>query len=150
MARTIRLVLVIGLVAFSGGCFVSEQDYQKLAAEREDLLRELTEAKEENTILNQSILEIYKERDSLLKQVEDCRGKLKDRLAERPDKPDKPAGQTQPDKPHPTGAARYYEVKPGDTLSAIAQQTGVSIQTIRSLNTINGDIVWIGQKLRLE
>ena len=43
----------------------------------------------------------------------------------------------------------YYVVRKGDTLGRIAQRTGVSIATLRSLNEIQGSIIWAGQKLRL-
>lgn len=42
-----------------------------------------------------------------------------------------------------------YVVQEGDTLGRIAQRTGVSIATLRSLNEIQGSIIWAGQKLSL-
>jgi LysM repeat protein len=47
-------------------------------------------------------------------------------------------------------AARFYTVAAGDTLSAISQKTGVSIQTIERLNTgLNPSALQTGQRLRL-
>jgi len=43
----------------------------------------------------------------------------------------------------------YYVVQPGDTLSHIAQRTGVSVATLRSLNAIQGSLIKVGQKLQL-
>jgi len=43
-----------------------------------------------------------------------------------------------------------YTVKPGDTLSHIALRTGISAATIRALNGLRGDLIRVGQKLRLK
>jgi len=42
-----------------------------------------------------------------------------------------------------------YVVRKGDTLGRIATRTGVSLVTLRELNSINGSTIWAGQKLRL-
>ncbi len=47
------------------------------------------------------------------------------------------------------GFDRYYVVRPGDTLSRIARQTGVPVGTLRKLNGIQGSLILAGQKLRL-
>jgi hypothetical protein len=43
----------------------------------------------------------------------------------------------------------YYLVREGDTLGRIAQRTGISIASLRSMNGIQGSTIWAGQKLRL-
>lgn len=55
---------------------------------------------------------------------------------------------------HPSHYAKkfsgeYYVVQPGDTLSHIAIRTGVPIATLRQLNGIEGEVITIGQKIRL-
>lgn len=47
--------------------------------------------------------------------------------------------------------AKFYVVKPGDTLSRISQKTGVSIQTIQALNRklIDPNSLQTAQRLRL-
>jgi len=47
--------------------------------------------------------------------------------------------------------AKFYVVKRGDTLSSISQKTGVSIQTLQSLNhsLIDPNSLHIAQRLRL-
>ena len=47
--------------------------------------------------------------------------------------------------------AKFYVVKHGDTLSSISQKTGVSIQTLQSLNRslIDPNSLHIAQRLRL-
>ncbi len=42
-----------------------------------------------------------------------------------------------------------YVVQRGDTLSGISKRSGVPVQTIRSLNGIQGSLIRIGQQLRL-
>jgi LysM repeat protein len=46
--------------------------------------------------------------------------------------------------------AKYYTVKPGDSLSSIATKTGVSVLTLESLNHhLNPNALQVGQRLRL-
>ncbi|MBW2141287.1 MAG: transglycosylase SLT domain-containing protein [Deltaproteobacteria bacterium] len=47
------------------------------------------------------------------------------------------------------GKSDFYVVKRGDTLSQIAQRTGVSMTTIKRLNRLKDTRIMIGQKLRL-
>lgn len=49
----------------------------------------------------------------------------------------------------PTRAATTYVVRAGDTLSSISRATGVSVSELRRLNGIEGDIIQVGQTLRL-
>jgi len=42
----------------------------------------------------------------------------------------------------------HYTVKPGDTLSEISRKTGVSVDTLKKLNSIEGSVISPGQKLR--
>ncbi len=44
---------------------------------------------------------------------------------------------------------RHYVVRRGDTLSRIAATTGVAVSTLKSLNRIKGDVIHVGQRLRL-
>lgn len=42
-----------------------------------------------------------------------------------------------------------HTVARGETLSAIAARYGVSMSAIRDVNTLNKDVVWVGQRLRI-
>ncbi|WP_156493566.1 N-acetylmuramoyl-L-alanine amidase [Oleiphilus sp. HI0125] len=42
-----------------------------------------------------------------------------------------------------------YTVKKGDTLSQIAHNNAVSIKSLRKLNKLNSDVLWVGQRLKL-
>ena len=46
-------------------------------------------------------------------------------------------------------SGKTYTVKSGDSVWAIAQKTGVSMDTLRSLNNIQGNFIYPGQQLRL-
>ncbi len=49
----------------------------------------------------------------------------------------------------PSVLARSYKVVPGDTLSVIAQRTGVSLSALRSANQLNSDRIRVGQVLKI-
>jgi N-acetylmuramoyl-L-alanine amidase len=44
---------------------------------------------------------------------------------------------------------REYSVRPGDTLSAIADNHGTTVEDLRRFNTIRNDIIKVGQNLRV-
>ncbi len=50
----------------------------------------------------------------------------------------------------PAGPGSYYEVQPGDTLSAISRKTGASVANIKDWNSLKDDIIHPGQKLRIK
>jgi LysM repeat protein len=57
--------------------------------------------------------------------------------------------QSTPATPHPK-VAKFYVVRPNDTLSKIAARTGVSLATIEQLNpSINPNSLHPSQRLRL-
>jgi len=59
-----------------------------------------------------------------------------------------PAKQQTPTKPKTT--AKTYTVKPGDNLTTIAEETGVSVSELRALNPeVDPQILTVGQKLKL-
>mgnify|MGYP001411141034 CR=1 FL=1 len=57
------------------------------------------------------------------------------------------ARKAKPSSPSPEG--RFYRVAKGDTLSRIAQKTGVSVAELRALNHLPGNKLKIGQRLAL-
>jgi LysM repeat protein len=62
-----------------------------------------------------------------------------------------PARYVPPPLRHPADAAkhRFVIVQPGDTLSAIARKHGVPLADLRAYNSIKGDAIQAGQRLRL-
>ncbi|MGB9095900.1 MAG: N-acetylmuramoyl-L-alanine amidase AmiB [Erwinia sp.] len=54
-----------------------------------------------------------------------------------------------PDNTQYTGAIQRHVVKRGETASGIAAQYGISLATLRSMNTLKKDVVWVGQRLKV-
>jgi LysM repeat protein len=54
-------------------------------------------------------------------------------------------------RPKTVAKAKFYVVQPGDTLSSIAQKTGVSVSTLESLNPklVDPNSLQTAQRLRL-
>ena len=48
-----------------------------------------------------------------------------------------------------TGATQRHTVTRGETLSGIAAKYGVSMDTLRDLNNLKRDVVWVGQRLKV-
>lgn len=57
------------------------------------------------------------------------------------------AGALPPSKKYSSVRRGKYVVKRGDTLTAIAKRSGVSISSLRKANKINGNKIYIGQRL---
>lgn len=50
---------------------------------------------------------------------------------------------------NPIAATQVHEVRPGETLSGIASRYGVSLAALRRLNEVAGDIIHVGDTLRI-
>jgi len=50
---------------------------------------------------------------------------------------------------HYTGVTQRHTVARGETLSGIAAKYGVSMDTLREMNTLKRDVVWVGQRLKV-
>lgn len=50
----------------------------------------------------------------------------------------------------PVGSGDWYRVRRGDTLSKIARQFAIPVHKLKALNRLNGDVIHVGQKLRLQ
>lgn len=128
-------IIILCLVLFStGGCLVSENDYQSVISEIESLRLELDKQRQENQTLNQAILEVYQDRQQLLSKLDEMSVELEKAKAAK-------KKRTEP--------VKYYTVRRGDTLLAIANRTKVPAERLRELNKLRNDVVWVGQKLRL-
>ncbi|RBW67984.1 autolysin [Bacillus taeanensis] len=56
---------------------------------------------------------------------------------------------SQPEAVQAEGTSSTYTVKAGDSLWAISNQFGTSVSSIKSLNNLSSDIIYVGQKLRV-
>lgn len=61
------------------------------------------------------------------------------------------ASRRQPPSPPPaySGSYKEIEVKKGDSLSIIAAAAGVPVSTLRQINNLKNDTIFIGQKLKI-
>ena len=59
------------------------------------------------------------------------------------------ARRQQPPPPAYSGSYKEIEVRRGDTLSVIAQAVGVPISTLRQINNLKSDTIFVGQKLKI-
>ena len=57
--------------------------------------------------------------------------------------------QQPPPPPAYSGSYKEVEVRRGDTLSMIAQAVGVPISTLRQINNLKSDTIFVGQKLKI-
>ena len=144
MNTTRTLLLCLFLMFSMSACLVSESKYEKLAQERDALEKKLEAMKSENKVLNDAVLEIYKEREAIQAQVQEYQQKLEEIKLARVKQQEARIKEVKKKTP------QYYRVRPGDTLLHIAKKTKVPVDTIRSLNTLRNDVVWVGQKLRIE
>ena len=63
---------------------------------------------------------------------------------------DEPASTTSTETTPSSGGPKRYEVKPGDTLTAIADATGVPLEQIEELNPgIDSQSLTVGQRIRI-
>ena len=53
--------------------------------------------------------------------------------------------------PSPTPTVEYllHRVQAGETLSTIAARYGVTVEAIKAANGLTGDLIWVGQELRI-
>ena len=134
--KKISVYLACAAMVFSlSACVVPESDLKELEAERTELKKQLDTAKEENKVLNDAIMEIYQERESLVAQIEEIKNKIKIR--------EDAVAAAEARKP------KIYKVQPGDSLSRVAQKTGVSMDRLKELNRIRNNMLFVGQELRL-
>lgn len=156
--------LIVGFLFLAACSPVSEEEYNELVAERDEIRQKLIEAEKANTVLNESIEEIYKEREALQVQLQECRLELQalaardqventeeDNGASETDQSSTSTGSatTTPTTTTDDSGAEYYTVKSGDTLSGIADELGVPLARIRELNDLEDDFIRENQKLRI-
>lgn len=116
----------------------------------------------------------YDQYNDLQQQIEDLNDRIDDGVV-TPGTPTTPKPTTPAPKPKPTPlpwpkpkpkplpkpsspAKKYVTIKKGDTLSAIAKKSGISMATLKKLNPNfwsnpkyqNGNMIWSGGKVRVK
>lgn len=64
-------------------------------------------------------------------------------------KPTPPKPKPTPPKPKPKPQIVTYTVRKGDTLTKIGRNQGVTVSALRRANGISGDLIKIGQRLKI-
>ncbi|MGX7014585.1 muramidase family protein [Vagococcus silagei] len=60
-----------------------------------------------------------------------------------------PTTPTQPSTNNNNNTKNYYVVRSGDTLYGISRQYGLSVQQLKNLNQLSGDLIFINQRLKV-
>ena len=156
---------IVAATAFSQGkdAFVQQQAYAEmqrvtgqvdvLQNNFEDLHRRVSniergngtqDLKQEIEALKASIAELRRQLQSQRDEiVRDLTGRIKTiQAAQTP-----PAPPPTTKKKVVVGPHREYEVKPGDTLSLIAEAFGTTVPKIKEMNGLKNDMLRVGQKI---
>ena len=142
MNRFIVWIFCISFMVVAAGCGVSKDEYEAIKAERDALEDELSLVQHENQVVKSEIMDLYREQNQYEAQINECRQNLK--------KVEQGLQSGEESATAPKSSAAAYTVKPGDTLYKVAEQTGVDMATLTRLNKINGEVIYVGQKLRLK
>lgn len=118
-------VLLAGLL--SQGCFNSQSDYDRLAAERDGLAAELESANRENLILNQALDSIKKEQERLQLMLNTARSQQKAAVSPNT-QPAPPLPPLAGDTPTMSWGGYDWSIPP-DTLANRPSETGSTAPT---------------------
>jgi LysM repeat protein len=137
------------------GCGVSQDDFNELSKQRDQLNQELSDVKtrcesqnkEAETVLNE--LDTARKRNS---ELDKSNKKLTERVAAykkllQENAPDVDLEELE--KPKPTGQYKEYEVKQGDSLWSIAHENGSSVDLIKEANNLEDIKLKLGQILQI-
>ena len=156
---------IVAATAFSQGkdTFVQQQAYAEmqrvsgqvdvLQNNFDDLHRRVSniergngtqDLKREIEALKASVAELRRQLQSQREEiVRDLTGRIKSIQVAQPPPPPPPATK----KKVVVGPHREYEVKPGDTLSLIAEAFGTTVPKIKEMNGLKSDMLRVGQKI---
>lgn len=171
MATTVRfkMMLVAGAALAAGGAFAQSGSFMRdqavaemqrvsaqvdvIASNQEELsarLRgveamrgEIDSLKAEISALKGAISEMRREMQSQRGEIVQD---LSKKIASMQPPPQKPAPKA---KPSYSGPCYEYTVQSGDTLSLIAKAFGTTVQKIKDVNGMKGDMLKVGQKVNV-
>jgi LysM repeat protein len=137
---SIRLLLLIALFFACCGC------------QKRNYAEELDSIQARLTLIEQRLTQLEKMEQKIstfefrLKELQKSVSRLDNLIAEIPRAPQ--AIKTQPNE---QSEGRYHTVNPGDSLSHIARENGLSVEELRRFNNLTEDqVIYPGQKLLLE
>ena len=155
------VVIVILISVFFGGGGLSQRDLAPLQAKLDLVEKRLTHLEglesriafieNQETELQQLILDLDKSGRSLTEQVDEIFKRLGGTEKGKPTAPTRikaTAPGTAAKKPVPSEKRRYHSVRPGETLYRIAKQYGISVRELCALNNISPNkAIHPGQKI---
>lgn len=123
-----------------------QDENAKLAETVYSLKQEMTELKHRVQSLQAENAEMRK----LLSAESDARKRQMGDIADKIQKAGETAAAARPPEPPPKNEEfDYYVVQPGATLSAVSRATGVSVGALKKANGMTGDVLRVGQKLKI-
>jgi LysM repeat protein len=155
------VVIVVLISVFFGGGGLSQGDLAPLQAKLDLVERRMTHLEglesriafleDQETELQQLILDLDKSGRSLTEQVDEISKKLGGVEKGKPTAPARvktTAPGTAAEKPVSAEMKRYHKVRPGETLYRIAKRYGISVSELCRLNSISlNQAIHPGQKL---
>ena len=134
--------LLLGLLLVGAGCGVQESEYGRVVSERDELKKRVSDLQKDNESLKGRLASLETENKTLLEKLEKPAQESQPGQAPVQAKAGSNEGGSQP-------SDKYYEVQKGDNLWTIARKTGVTVQTLQSLNHLKNTKLQVGQKLIL-
>jgi LysM repeat protein len=142
-------LMALFFLAMAFGCSsVSDEEMARLREETYALEAELAAVRREAVILDRVLTSVYKERDSLVDQINRASSEASGLTPQGPSLSPSEAGQVEAD-----SRSRVYRAKAGDTLSLVAQRHGATVGELLDLNphirNRSSQMVWIGDEVVL-
>ena len=152
----IALVVLCAVCSLSLlGCGVSQDDFDQLSKQRDQLQQELSEVKTKYESQNKQVEAALNELEILKKNNADLE-KSNKALTERVKEYKKLLKENAPDvalKEQETsdtpGQYKEYEVKEGDSLWSIARENDTTVDSIKAANNLEDIKIKLGQKLKV-
>lgn len=164
-----KMVLVAGAALAAGGAFAQSGSFMRdqavaemqrvsaqvdvIASNQEELstrLRGVEAMKGEVDSLKAEISALKGAISEMRREMQSQRGEivqdLSKKIASMQPPPQKPAPKA---KPSYSGPCYEYTVQSGDTLSLIAKAFGTTVQKIKDVNGMKGDMLKVGQKVNV-
>ena len=142
-----------GMVRISGQVDVLQANQEELSAKLREMSRAAGGANGDVEALKAEVAGLKAQIASLRSDMQSMRGEIVQELTGKIQQivrqvapPPAPAARPGPQLPD---KYREYVVKPGDTLSLVADAFGTRVSTIKEMNGLKSDMLRVGQKLKV-